>query len=485
MGIRTGSIPLFSSTTASNQTADLGQNIMTTPLFLHAMPEQLVLLGGADPYGYSRITLTRRSVTKSILQSQDGAQLGNNRFWIRGANFTDGSPISLQVRTEQVYDVSPTMNGLSNVASSLPRLEVVTSSQTFATTERGNDLVVLYSTASTIPGVLGFIRRSGRILARGAQTLPFQCVAVNIPSIVNFTTRRIELFSGAPRTSGDEDEWGYRAIFFLNASGTFTALDSIDGEPIGQNFFFVGSRGRNVRQSNTYDVPFEGLTTSTTRTTTTFTATTFTTSTSSTSTTSTTSSTVTFTVPTNRPMECPSYVVWQSLLGSVCGGCEALVDVTLFDNRCDRYCTSLGLECADAWQSAEGTCTRSRQIHCNRPIQNAEQGLLCTCVKFQATLTSTDDAQLCNSYSTWPSLVSVCGACKAAVPLRDASLSVDLRNPSLNVGFTCNEYCRSFGHTCFEAGLGTVTCSIQQRLNCHDDFLQRDGQAVCTCMLRL
>lgn len=428
-------------------TTRLGDVIQSGPLFLRQPPEMLRITATTGTYGWSRIVLMRGPETTDIITSDNGEPFGNNRYWVAVGN--------LLVPSNQTFNISG-IKGTSSIPSSTRQsgmytLEIVTAGREYSALS-GPQIRALFIFQSRL-----FIQEE--FIPEGTQVVPLECRSLTVSTGGHRPSSIILSFLGSGQ------EWGYRAVYLVDDdNGVSPLLESDNGMSRGQNAFWIGNSSSDVRISQTFTVP--DFTTTSTTTTSTRTGPYTTTSTSSAST---SSSTVTAPIIL---YQCPTYAHWPSILGVVCGGCEALVAATAYDGRCDRYCSSFGLECVAAADDTDGTCLRRNPVDCQTQVPNAGSAMLCTC---QARASSFNFVpQQCSSYTRWPQIdLNVCGSCRAIVPLG---------LPGFTRGSTCSKYCSSFGHTCLSAAIPASTdCSIGQILDCSEK-VERAASALCTCL---
>jgi len=225
-----------------------GQMVQTEPLFLALRPKRFGLLGaGADgPYGYRRIQLVRGAETTVILDSVDGAPLGNNDFWISGS-VSGTEVLQLGVRTEQVFDIPSqgnfSSNNLTTTTSREPgtfTLEFVTSGQ-FAGGMSGFVVIVeVFRQGEPQSIALPIIDPVTRP-AVGA----FSCIRQNL------LTRPLNL---TLRASGSIGRWSYSSIYFVSDAGPVPLISSLNAAGVGLNNFWVGTDPLTRRQQ-TFAIP--------------------------------------------------------------------------------------------------------------------------------------------------------------------------------------------------------------------------------------
>jgi len=456
----------------------LGETIETAPLFLSQRPDQLTLnfptrrfVSQSGAYGWRRIVLIHGRETTILIDSLDGTPFANNSFWIGGSR-TDVSsmrsfaiPAMGNLSSATATSTSTGTVGLTNT-SELPAytLEVVMSGQQFVSRLFEIEIRAVFHIPDNTPNGTTdeiIIFRDGEI------TGALQCRAVTITAARRPT--QVSLY-----VSAGTSFWGYREVVFIDdTDAIIPLLSSINGAPLGQNEFWVGTLPSFTRRMNTFEVPGTTTTSTTTTSTTTSSTTTSSTTTSSTTTLSTTTTSFTTTSPPARDVgfQCPSYSAWPNILGLTCGNCEALVPAEPYSSRCDLYCLSFDTKCLTAWDDINGTCSRRNRTPCHLPITNAGIGMLCTCAYDGVVV---EPPQQCQAYASWPQVrVNVCGGCKAVVPLRV---------PVLNFGSSCEEFCSSFGHRCIAAALqGSSICSTRQLLDCPESPKEAP-EALCTCV---
>jgi len=169
-------------------------------------------------------------------------------------------------------------------------------------------------------------------------------------------------------------------------------------------------------------------------------------------------------LPYNFPqknIECADYSQWPAIENWSCGSCVALVPTENFGGICNQYCESFGHTCVWAAEEGDDDCVALSRYGCDEAITNTRD-MLCQCRGSQPT------APRCAAYSSWPAIFdSVCGDCTALALVQD-------------FGFTCSEYCESFGHTCVRAAADVDDlCTRGEPEECDERTFSID--ALCTC----
>ena len=125
--------------------------------------------------------------------------------------------------------------------------------------------------------------------------------------------------------------------------------------------------------------------------------------------------------------------------GTVCGPCSALADNMGFYDTCDAYCAAQGLQCVDAWEELEDTCTILFHVD-DQPCSFSFAGIgtsdaICECEPDSTVAPTASPAPTseCDP-AHWVDVDHdlVCGPCSA---LADNMHSYD----------TCNQYCTAQG----------------------------------------
>jgi len=411
--------------------------IQSAPLFLSQRPEMVQLFGQGQSYGYAEIRLIHGAENTTILFSENGMEPGNNSFWVRGPPL--GAFFGLRFQNSFLIPAVGNFSNVSNPSTTITttvgdglesyRLEIVTSSREHAQLGPSESAVIAVSNPAT--------RMNSTLISADTLTTAFECTAVTFVS--NQLPANVTIAISPSRSNAAPPEWGWRAVYFVDnvRANTTALLNSADGEPRGQNEYWIGVTGL-VPRNQTFAFP------------------------------TITSTTITSTT-TTAPNSCLSYTQWPDVLGLVCGNCEALVSATNYSSRCDLYCSSFLLECVSAHDDIDGTCARRNQVPCDVAVPNAGLSMLCTCTFGQASV----PAAGCDDYVHWPQIDSlVCGGCSALVPLND---------PPVNV-VSCSQYCSSFGHTCSAAAMqGSTVCSVEEQVDC-SATVQRAPRILCTCL---
>lgn len=411
-------------------------------LILLDRPDELILLAhGSDSYRYRQIVLIHGSEMTEIVSSTTMGHSDQTSLASSRQHFAIPSRGNFRDAISTATHVGP-----------FTTVEIVTASRDQAGTQGSlmvNASLIKGSQSLTFP-----------ILISGQSVKAGECISVSIPA-VSFEAERLELTGFS--VGGAFNMWGYSRIAVITNRGTSLALNTLNGEALGKNKFWIGAGTSQVRSFQTFNVnswapnalgseplvqavdvrpqASRRLQTSSINTT------------------------------TPSTIQCFPYTNWPPIiLGEVCGSCEAVVPANTFGRRCDNFCQSFGHQCLQAAQS-NGTCTPKVLMPCNVPVPGNNDDMLCTC--FNSTAPPTNIAPNCASYNEWPAINrDVCAQCQARVPIGIPT--------SPQLGSSCTSFCANFGHQCKAAAtLGNSPCSVRSNVNCSDEVPATE--ILCTC----
>jgi len=178
---------------------------------------------------------------------------------------------------------------------------------------------------------------------------------------------------------------------------------------------------------------------------------------------------------TTGPIEtdvCDPYSNWPSIDNKVCGNCEAIPRLGNVLS-CDDYCGSFEHSCVRARSAVNNMCDATSVRTRNCSDVGGFQELICQC-QFQGGVSP--NTLFCAGYSQWPMIDALaCGNCNAVV-------SRNRRGDDLPPFGSCQDYCRSFNHTCTLAQRGNNCFEPFPDVNCTEPF-QENETMLCECII--